>query len=138
MLFYVFFNIGISGQLTQYSKTFPKFSRGAELQPLLASRTLSFPQMRCFGGRVKAGQGGGWGCGPEQLAATCALFTVVVSQWLVETQSFKPFSLTQNGIRITKHLKKLVLSGYSRTSLNGNLKYCVWIRYFSWFVYVCG
>ena len=49
MLFYVFFNIGISGQLTQYSKTFPKFSRGAELQPLRASRTLSFPQMRCFG-----------------------------------------------------------------------------------------
>ena len=29
-----------------------------------------------------AGQGGGWGCGPEQLAATvpCALFTVEVSQ----------------------------------------------------------
>ena len=49
MLFYVFFNIGISGQLTQYSKTFLKFSRGAELQPLRASRTLSFPQMRCFG-----------------------------------------------------------------------------------------
>ena len=89
MLFYVFFNIGISGQLTQYSKTFPKFSRGAELQPLRASRTLSFPkravsvsvalmQMR----RREAGQGGGWGCGPEQLAATvpCALFTVDVSQ----------------------------------------------------------
>ena len=29
MLFYVFFNIGISGQLTQYSKTFPKFCRAA-------------------------------------------------------------------------------------------------------------
>ena len=58
MLFYVFFNIGISGQLTQYSKTFLKFSRGAELQPLRASRTLSFPQMRCFGGRVKE-EGGG-------------------------------------------------------------------------------
>ena len=29
------------------------------------------------------GQGGGWGCGPEQLAATvpCDLFTVDVSQW---------------------------------------------------------
>ena len=64
------FNIGISGLQTQYSKTSPKFSRGAELQPLQTSRTLSFPQTRCFGGRVKAGQGGGWGCGPEQLVAT--------------------------------------------------------------------
>ena len=49
MLFNVFFNIGISGQLTQYSKTFLKFSRGAELQLLRASPTLSLPQMRCFG-----------------------------------------------------------------------------------------
>ena len=49
MLFYVFFHIGISGQLTQYSKTFPKFSRGAELQALRTSRTLSYPQTRCFG-----------------------------------------------------------------------------------------
>ena len=64
------FNIGISGLQTQYSKTSPKFSRGAELQSLRNSRTLSFPQTRCFGGRVKAGQGGGWGCGPEQLVAT--------------------------------------------------------------------
>ena len=64
------FNIGISGPQTQYSKTSPKFSRGAELQSLRNSRTLSFPQTRCFGGRVKAGQGGGWGCGPEQLVAT--------------------------------------------------------------------
>ena len=87
MLFYGCFNIGISGPQTQYSKTSPKFSRGAELQPLRTSRTLSFPQTRCFGGRVKAGQGGGWGCGPEQLVATvpCALFTVDVSQWLLET-----------------------------------------------------
>ena len=46
MLFYGCFNIGISGPLTQYSKTFPKFSRCAELQPLRASRTLSFPQMQ--------------------------------------------------------------------------------------------
>jgi hypothetical protein len=87
MLFYVFFNIGISGELTHYSKTFPKFSRGAELQPLRDSRTLSFPKMRCFGvcsdnanEEERGGQGGGWGCGPEQLAATvpCALFTVDV------------------------------------------------------------
>ena len=78
MLFYVFFNIGISGQLTQYSKTFPKFSRGAELQPLRASRTLSFPQMRCFGGRVKE-EGGGVAL--SSLQPPCALFTVDVSQW---------------------------------------------------------
>ena len=33
--------------------------------------------------RREAGQGGRWGCGPEQLAATvpCALFTVDESQW---------------------------------------------------------
>jgi hypothetical protein len=37
MLFYGCFNIGISGPLTQYPKTFPKFSRGAEFQPLRAS-----------------------------------------------------------------------------------------------------
>jgi hypothetical protein len=41
--------IDISGPLTQYLKTFLKFSRGAELQPLRASRTLSFPQTRHFG-----------------------------------------------------------------------------------------
>ena len=74
MLLYGCFNIDISGPLTQYLKTFPKFNRGAELQPLRASRTLAFPkcafsvsvdlmQMR----RREAGQGGGWGCGPEQL-----------------------------------------------------------------------
>ena len=65
----------------------PRNTAVVQLQPLRTSRTLSFPQTRCFGGRVKAGQGGGWGCGPEQLVATvpCALFTVDVSQWLVET-----------------------------------------------------
>ena len=81
MLFYVFFNIGISGQLTQYSKTFLKFSRGAELQPLRASRTLSFPQMRCFSGRVKE-EGGGVALSSLQPGTVpCALFTVDVSQW---------------------------------------------------------
>ena len=41
--------------------------------------SVTLMQMR----RREAGQGGGWGCGPEQLAATvpCALFTVDVSQW---------------------------------------------------------
>ena len=69
MLLYGCFNIDISGPLTQYLKTFPKFSRGAELQPQRASRTLSCPQMRRFGvcscnaneeerGRVKE-EGGG-------------------------------------------------------------------------------
>ena len=43
------FNIGISGHLTQYLKMFTRFSRGAELQPLWASRTLSFSQTRRFG-----------------------------------------------------------------------------------------
>ena len=80
----------ISGPLTKCLKTFPKFSHGAELQPLRASRTLSFDQMCCFSvcsfnemRRREAGQGGGWGCGLEQLAATvpCALLTVDVLQW---------------------------------------------------------
>ena len=48
MLLYGCFNIDISGPLTQYLKSFPKFSRAAELQPLRATRTLSFPQMRRF------------------------------------------------------------------------------------------
>ena len=48
MLLYGCFNIDISGPLTQYLKSFPKFSRAAELQPLRASRTLGFPQMRRF------------------------------------------------------------------------------------------
>ena len=90
MLLYGCFNIDISGPQTQYLKTFPTFSREAELQPQRASRTLSCPQTRCFGvcsfnarRRREAGQGGRWGCGPEQLAATvpCALFTADVSQW---------------------------------------------------------
>ena len=70
MLLYGCFNRprDISGPLTKYLKTFPKFSRGAELQPLLTSRTLSFPQTRRFGAcsfdamrRREAGQAGGWG-----------------------------------------------------------------------------
>ena len=50
MLLYGCFNIDISGPLTKYLKTFPEFSCGAELQQLRASRTLSFPQTRRFGG----------------------------------------------------------------------------------------
>ncbi|ROK16085.1 hypothetical protein DPX16_22703 [Anabarilius grahami] len=42
------------------------------------------------------------------------MLTVDVSKWLVDTQSFKLFSLTQNMIR----MNKLQLSGYSRTSPN--------------------
>ena len=49
MLLYGCFNVDISGPLTQYLKTFLKFSRGAELQPLQASHTLSFPKTRHFG-----------------------------------------------------------------------------------------
>ena len=51
MLLYWCFNIDISGAITQYLKMFPKFSCGAELQPLRASRPLSFPQTRRFGVR---------------------------------------------------------------------------------------
>ena len=42
--------------------------------------SVAIMQMR----RREVGQGGWWGCGPEQLAAKvpCALFTVDVSQWL--------------------------------------------------------
>ncbi|ROJ28549.1 hypothetical protein DPX16_4190 [Anabarilius grahami] len=47
------------------------------------------------------------------------MLTVDLSQWLVDTQSFKLFSLTQNLIRMEKHrMKKLQLSGYSRMSPN--------------------
>ena len=80
MLIYECSYVAVSGPLIQYLKTFKKFSRGAELQPPWASPTMSFPQTCRL---LEAGQGGGWGCGPEQLAATvpCALFTVEVSQW---------------------------------------------------------
>ena len=87
MLLYGCFNIDISRPQTRL-KTFPKFSRGADLQPLRASRTLSFPQMGRFGvcsfnaNEEERGEGGGWGCGPEQLAATVpsALITVVYGE----------------------------------------------------------
>ena len=59
--------IGASGPLIQYLKTFKKWSIDKELQPLRASPTMSFLQTCRF---LEAGQGGGWGCGPEQLAAT--------------------------------------------------------------------
>ena len=59
--------IGASGPLIQYLKTFKKCSIDKELQPLRASPTMSFLQTCRF---LEAGQGGGWGCGPEQLAAT--------------------------------------------------------------------
>ena len=65
MLFYGSFYIGVSGPLIQCLKTFKKFSRGAELQPLRASPTMSFLQTCRF-----SEAGGGWGCGPSQLAAT--------------------------------------------------------------------
>ena len=85
MLIYGCFNLDI-GPLTQYLKTqIPKFSHGAELQLLRASRTLCFTQTRRLGvcsfnanEEEEAGRGGRWGCGPEQFAATvpCALFAV--------------------------------------------------------------
>ena len=49
MLLYGCFNKDIRVHLTQYWKSFLKFNRGAELQPLRASRILSFPQKRSFG-----------------------------------------------------------------------------------------
>ena len=87
MLLYGCFNIDISGPQTQYLKTFPKFSWGADLQPLRASRTLSFPQTHRFGvcsfnanesRRFKEEGGGG---ALSSLRPQCALFTVDVSQW---------------------------------------------------------
>ncbi|XP_058634786.1 uncharacterized protein LOC131542279 isoform X3 [Onychostoma macrolepis] len=67
----------------------------------------------------EVGQGGGWVCGLNQLAYHLLMLTVDVSQWLIDTQSFKLFSLTQNLIRMEKHwMKKLQLSSYSRTSPN--------------------
>ena len=37
MLLYGCFNIDNSGLVTQYLMTFPKFSRGAELRPILST-----------------------------------------------------------------------------------------------------
>ena len=65
MLFYGCLYIGVSGPLIQYLKMFNKCSHGAELQPLRAS-----PQLSTNAPFLEVGQGGGWGCGPEQLAAT--------------------------------------------------------------------
>ena len=91
MLLNGFFNIIISGPLTQYLKTFPKFSRGAELQPLQASRTLSLPQSRRFGvcsfnankeerGDFKE-EGGGVALSSLRPQYHALVFTVDVSQW---------------------------------------------------------
>ena len=63
MLLYECFYIAVRGTLIQYSK---KFNLDAELQPLRASPTMSFLQTCRFS---EAGQGGGWGCGYEKLAA---------------------------------------------------------------------
>ena len=67
MLIYGCLYVDVSGPLILYLKTFKRFSLGAEIQPVWASCTLSFLQKRRF---LEAGQGGGWGCGPEQLATT--------------------------------------------------------------------
>ena len=67
MLLYECFYIAVSWPLIQFLKTFKKFSLGAELQPLRAGPAMSFPQTCRF---LEAGQGGGWGCGLEQLVAT--------------------------------------------------------------------
>ncbi|XP_058629788.1 stonustoxin subunit alpha-like [Onychostoma macrolepis] len=58
------------------------------------------------------------------------MLTVDVSQWLVDTQSFKLFSLTQNLIWMEKHqMKKLQLIGYSRTSPNVTFfNFFLWTR----------
>ena len=66
MLLYECFNIAVRGTLIQFLKTLKKFNLDAELQPLRARPTMSFPQTYRF---LEAGQGGGWGCGSEQLAA---------------------------------------------------------------------
>ena len=80
MLLYGCLYIGVDGPLIQYLTTFKKFSLGAELQPLQASPAMSFPQACRF---LEVGQGGGWGCGPEQLGATvpCTRVSLDVSQW---------------------------------------------------------
>ena len=75
MLLYGCLYMGVSGPLIQYLKIFKKFSLGAELQPLRATPTMGFPQTCHF---LEAGQGGRWGCGPEQLAATVPCASVKV------------------------------------------------------------
>ena len=82
MLLYGCFYIDVSGPLIQYLKTFKKFSLGAKLQPLHASPTMGFPQRCRF---VEAGQGGGWGCCPEKLAATVPCASVY-SGWITMAQ----------------------------------------------------
>ena len=88
MLLYGWFKIDISGPLSQHLKTIPKFScvmqKYSQYEPVAhgaipkraVSVSVALMQMRSR----EAGQGGGWVCGPEQLAATvpCALFTVDV------------------------------------------------------------
>ena len=66
MLLYECFYIAVRGTLIQFLKTLKKFNLDAELQPLRASPKMSFPQTYHF---LEAGQGGGWGCGYEKLAA---------------------------------------------------------------------
>jgi hypothetical protein len=77
MLLYGCIKIDNNGPLAQYLKTFTKFTKTFKRA---VSVSVALMQMS----RREVGQGGGKGCGPEQLAATvpCALFTVDVSQWL--------------------------------------------------------
>ena len=66
-----YIRIGVSGPVIQYLKTFKKFCLGAELQLLRASPTMSFPHNIRF---LEAGQGEGWGSGPEQLGEAHTAF----------------------------------------------------------------
>ncbi|XDV14242.1 hypothetical protein PO909_002418 [Leuciscus waleckii] len=51
------------------------------------------------------------------------MFMLDILQWHEDTQSFKHFSLTQNLIQMEKQrMKKLQLSGSSRTFPNGQFK----------------
>ena len=70
-----YFMKAVRRPLIQYLKTFKKFTT-----QLRASPTMSFPQTCLF--FLEAGQGDGWGCGPEQLAGMVPCASVYsVSQW---------------------------------------------------------
>ena len=78
MLLYGCFYIGVSGPLIEYLKTFNKFSLSAELQPLRASPTMSFPQTCRLWRWVKV-EGGGVALSSLRPRYHALVFTVDIS-----------------------------------------------------------
>ena len=88
MLFYGCSYIGVSGPLIQYLKTMqPRCRITATMSQYNNELSTNIPFLEAGQGgecgRVKVCPGGGWGCGPEQLAATvpCASVYSGCMQW---------------------------------------------------------